>query len=83
MGMDSESLNQMVGLIIRWSIILTMVSFVLTLVLVVWPFWRIFSKAGFQGALSLLMLVPIVNMFVPIYLAFTEWPALKAPPKQG
>ena len=83
MVMDQDSLNQMIGLIIRWSIILTVVSFVLTILLVVWPFWRIFSKAGFQGSLSLLMLVPIVNMFVPIYLAFAEWPALKAPPPQG
>ena len=83
MGMDSESLNQMIGLIIRGSIILTVVLFVLTIVLVVWPFWRIFSKAGLQGALSLLMLVPIVNMFVPLYLAFADWPALKAQQKQG
>ena len=32
------------------------------LLLVVWPVWRICSKAGFHGALSLLMLVPIGNV---------------------
>jgi len=83
MAMDPELLNELIRQIIEWSIILTIVSFVLTILLVVWPFWRIFSKAGFQGALSLLMLVPIVSLFVPIYLAFAEWPALKNPPKQG
>ncbi len=45
---------------------------------IVFPFWRICSKAGFQGALSLLMLVPIANIILPFYLALAEWPALKA-----
>jgi hypothetical protein len=47
------------------------------------PFWRIFAKAGFPGALSLLFFVPIVNIFLLFFLAFAEWPALqdKANPK--
>jgi hypothetical protein len=40
-------------------------------------FWKICSKAGFSGAIGLLMLVPIANIILPLYLAFTEWPALK------
>ena len=32
--------------------------------LIVIPFWKIFSKAGFSGALSLLMLVPLANITV-------------------
>ena len=36
-------------------------------------FWRIFSKAGFSGALSLLMLVPLVNVAVLCYVAFSKW----------
>ena len=40
-------------------------------------FWKICSKAGFSGALGLLMLVPIANIILPLYLAFAEWPALK------
>jgi hypothetical protein len=39
-------------------------------------FWKIFSKAGHPGALSLLMLVPLVNVGMMIYLAFGEWPVL-------
>ena len=48
-------------------------------VIVVWPFWRIFSRAGFSGALALLLLVPLLNLMVIWYLAFAEWPALKTP----
>ena len=37
-------------------------------------YWRIFSKAGYSGALSLLMFVPIANIIVLCVLAFAEWP---------
>lgn len=49
----------------------------LTVGLTVVPFWKICTRAGFSGALSLLMLVPIANIILPFYLAFAEWPALK------
>lgn len=49
-------------------------------VLTVIPFWKICSKAGFPGPLSLLMLVPIANIVLPFYIAFAEWPALKQNP---
>jgi len=42
------------------------------------PFWKIFSKAGFSGALSLLVLVPLVNVVMIFFLAFAQWPALQA-----
>ncbi len=44
---------------------------------VILPFWMIFSKAGFPGALALLMLVPVINMVMIFYLAFADWPALR------
>ena len=42
----------------------------------VWPFWRIFTKAGFSGWFSLLMLVPMVNLVTLYVLAFSDWPNL-------
>ena len=47
--------------------------------IVVWvvPFWKIFSKAGFPGALSLLMLIPVVQIVVLFIVAFSRWPALE------
>lgn len=41
--------------------------------LIVVPYWKIFSKAGFSGALSLLMLVPLANIVVLYYVAFSDW----------
>ena len=41
--------------------------------LIVVPYWKIFSKAGFSGALSLLMLVPLPNIVVLYYVAFSDW----------
>jgi len=37
-------------------------------------YWRIFSKAGYSGALSLLLLVPVANIIMLCVLAFGEWP---------
>jgi hypothetical protein len=47
-----------------------------TIVLTVVPFWVIFQKAGFPGALSLLMMVPGINVVMLFVLAFARWPAL-------
>jgi hypothetical protein len=53
--------------------------------LALWIFfwWKIFSQAGYNGALSLIWLaciIPLVGMVVPIILiglfAFAKWPAL-------
>ncbi len=38
------------------------------------PFWLIFTKAGYSKWLSLLMLVPIVNVIILYFLAFSTWP---------
>jgi len=37
-------------------------------------YWRIAAKAGYNGALSLLMIVPVVNFAILLIFAFTEWP---------
>jgi hypothetical protein len=50
--------------------IIAIASIVFTIV--IW--WRIFSKAGYSGALSLLMFVPIANLVMLLILAFGEWP---------
>jgi hypothetical protein len=47
-----------------------------TLVMVV-AFWQICKKAGFNGTISLLMLIPGVNLVAMLYLAFVEWPVTR------
>lgn len=56
--------------IIIGSVLFMLVFFILSLVI----FWKIWSKAGFSGAMSLLMLIPIVNFIMLCVLAFGEWP---------
>ena len=38
------------------------------------PTWRIVKRAGFPGALSLLGLVPVVNIILLWVFAFIKWP---------
>jgi hypothetical protein len=45
--------------------------------LVVFPFMKIFKKAGFPSALGVLMIVPLVHFVMLFFLAFSEWPALR------
>jgi len=49
----------------------------LVIVLAVLIWWKIFAKAGYGGALGLLMLVPGVNLVMICILAFAEWPVLR------
>jgi hypothetical protein len=41
------------------------------------PLWKIFSKAGYPGIMSLTMFVPILNVVMFYFLGFSEWPVLK------
>lgn len=45
--------------------------------LVVIPFWTIFRKAGYSPWLGLLMVVPIVNLVMLYFLAFSRWPTVQ------
>ena len=58
-------------------IIIVLVAIPLSLLLVVLPFWLICKKAGFHGALSLILLIPLGNIILLFFLAFSEWPALR------
>jgi hypothetical protein len=41
------------------------------------PFWRICSRVGHSPLLSLLVLVPLINLIFIYWLAFAEWPSDK------
>ncbi len=58
--------------------LLTSVIFgLIVIVFAIIIYWRIFSKAGYSGALSLLMFIPIANIIVICVLAFGNWPIYK------
>ncbi len=42
--------------------------------LLILPSWKIFSKAGYSGWLSLTMFVPLLNILMMFFLAFADWP---------
>lgn len=56
---------------------LVAIGFWLALFLV--PAWRITQKAGFHGALSLLVLIPVVNLIMIWVFAFVPWPGQRRP----
>jgi hypothetical protein len=56
-------------LLVYFIIIVAVIAFT------IWIYWRIFAKAGYNGALSLLNLVPGVGPLICMcILAFGRWP---------
>jgi len=53
------------------------VVYIAIIVLFIVGYWKIWSKAGFNGAWSLLMLVPLVNIGAFLCPAFADWPVHK------
>lgn len=75
--MTDTSLSSTVASITGMFIIFLLLS-VPILALTIWAWWKIFVKAGYQGALSLLMLVPGANLVMFFIFAFQEWPSKKS-----
>jgi uncharacterized membrane protein YhaH (DUF805 family) len=66
MGAGGISIGQLLILFVMLAVIL-------------FPWWKIFSKAGYSGWLALLMFVPLVNIGMLFFLALADWPALRRP----
>ena len=64
------------------EIFIILLMIVVASALPVIAFWKICSKAGFPPALSLLMIVPVANIVLPLYVGFTDWPVFKKPQGQ-
>jgi len=51
------------------------IVFLALIAFTIWVYWRIFVKAGYNGAMALLNLVPGVgNLICMLILAFGRWP---------
>ena len=50
--------------------------FIVVVALWIWPSWRILNRAGYGGAWSLLIVVPILNVVLMYVFAFAHWPVL-------
>lgn len=65
---DPHTMHMMMGMMGVFFVV-----WIIMVVIVQIPFWVIFRKAGFAPALSLLLLLPFVNLVMLYVLAFTEW----------
>lgn len=80
MSTDPTAMMEAMGPMFAIMAIIGLVFFIFYIFL----WWKIFSKAGHPGALSLLnlaIIIPFIGWLVPliltIWFAFSEWPALK------
>ncbi len=71
-GTGTVNNGALAGIILS-SVIFSLVAIIFAVVI----YWRIFSKAGYSGALGILMLIPIVNIVMLCILAFGQWPIYK------
>jgi len=60
------------GLILCWLLFI-----VLLVVGMIYVYYKIFEKTGNSGWLALLMFVPIANIAIILYLAFSDWPVIQ------
>src|SRR2546428_6829715 len=71
--MDQTTTDQLTAALASFGLIAGIIGIVsIVFAVIVW--WRIFSKAGYNGALSLLMIIPIAYLGMILILAFAEWP---------
>jgi hypothetical protein len=53
------------------------------LIIIIIPFWRICARAGYSPWLSLLLALPLINIIFIYFLAFSAWPADKGTGARG
>ena len=49
----------------------------IVLLITILPIWKILNKAGYSGWWCLVTFIPILNIVLLFYFAFTQWPILK------
>ncbi len=76
-GMPTHSVEPVAPVALILIFLVAMLVSLAVSALMIVAFWKISAKAGFSGALGLLMLVPLGNVILPLFLAFAEWPAMK------
>jgi hypothetical protein len=75
-----ELIAWLLGLGVSLFIFGAVVLHLLTALVLIIPTWRICTRAGFSGALSLFHLVPLIGLFIVMgVLAFSDWPNGEAP----
>jgi len=55
-------------------VLIVLVIAILSVVKVI-PYWRILARAGFTPWLSILSILPLLDLILLYYVGFAEWPA--------
>ncbi|MDX1635524.1 MAG: hypothetical protein R3280_12865 [Marinobacter sp.] len=58
-----------------WMLVIAIVAVI--------PAWRICTRVGYPGWLGLLILVPILNLALLYFIAFSQWPANRKGDQNG
>lgn len=78
--MDQQSSNAAASLMAGGFFLVAMVIGLAVTAFLIWLFWRVFTKAGMSGALSLLLLFPGIGWLICLcILAFGTWKVVPAP----
>lgn len=71
--MNSQAVNAQAMHIAMVAMTIMPIIGVIFLVITIIPYWMIWKKAGFSPWLSLLLVIPLVNLAMLYVLAFSEW----------
>jgi uncharacterized membrane protein YhaH (DUF805 family) len=77
--MDPQQQQQLAGMMAGFMGVFMLFGLAVT-AFAIFVFWRILTKAGLSGPLSLLILVPAIGWIIVVcILAFSEWRVVPAP----
>ncbi len=60
--------------IASWQIIVIVLVFIVPYVLIIYGGWNGVRRAGYKGAWSLILLLPLLNIIMLYVFAFATWP---------
>ncbi|HVA33276.1 MAG TPA: hypothetical protein VNG31_03950 [Candidatus Baltobacteraceae bacterium] len=73
--MNSDASNAAAAGIVGTLVLVYFLVLAAIIAFMIWVYWRIFAKAGYNGALSLLNFIPGVGSLICVLiLAFGRWP---------
>jgi hypothetical protein len=59
--------------VVHYHPIPILIALLVTALIVIIPYWKIFGKAGFPRIFGLFMIIPLVNLILIYVLAFSQW----------
>ena len=81
--MDPDQQQHLAGMMAGFGAMIFLFAFAV-IALLIFLFWRVFTKAGLAGPLALLVLIPGVGWIIVLcILAFARWNVVPAPPQYG